>query len=140
MRHYFAYGSNMIAADMKQRAPEAIEAGNATLEGFEFVIAQSGYASIVPAAGSRVYGVLWQISAADERSLDAYEGVDEGLYRKEQHRVGEVVAMVYVETSERRGRPLPGYLETIVHAAVLRGFPDEYIRRLRTLGYNRDIG
>lgn len=141
MRHYFAYGSNMIVADMKRRAPDSVEVGNATLEEFRIVLAPSGYASVVPAAGSRVYGVLWRISAVDERALDEYEGVNEGLYRKEQHLIGGVRAMIYVETSGRSGEPiLSGYLESIIRTAEAREFPEEYIRELRSLRYNRDIG
>src|SRR5258707_8084071 len=57
---HFAYGSNMSAALMRRRCPGARLEGRACLPGYRFVIMRSGYASVVPAPGSIVHGLLWR--------------------------------------------------------------------------------
>ncbi|KAL4801908.1 hypothetical protein BDV18DRAFT_164420 [Aspergillus unguis] len=101
---YFAYGSNLSPTQMRDRCthdpnlsghPVAI----AALDHWRWLICQFGYANVVPPAGLRVgpevlegdevpesvsnsipeggvYGVLYEMSEADERVLDGYEGVD----------------------------------------------------------------
>ncbi len=82
---YFAYGSNMNLDQMARRCPDAEVVGPVRLNGYRLAFAGSphnGVATILPAANSHVYGVLWKISAQDEKSLDRYEGFPR-LYGKE---------------------------------------------------------
>ena len=43
---YFAYGSNMGTAQMQQRCPDSQRLGHAWLEGYAWLIARQGFASI----------------------------------------------------------------------------------------------
>ncbi len=136
-RMYFAYGSNMDAAQMRRRCPEAMRLANGVLAGWRFRINPRGVATVVPEDSGVVNGILWRISASDERSLDGYEGVKAGLYKKANLRVQagqgrECEAVVYVATDARIGRAArPGYLEAIIATAVSSGFPSKYAEELR---------
>ncbi|MGH7700028.1 MAG: gamma-glutamylcyclotransferase family protein [Gemmatimonadales bacterium] len=131
---YFAYGSNMSRAQMAVRCPGAAVVDRAVLGGHRFVINRRGVATVVPDAAAAVHGVLWTIGPEDERALDRYEGVAEGLYRRERCRVTAggrpVDALVYVAAEVAAGVPRAGYLELIVQAAEAHGLPAEYVREL----------
>ena len=82
---YFAYGSNMNMDQMAFRCPDASVVGVVRVDDYRLTFCGSGYAgvaTILPQAGSHVDGVLWRISAADEKHLDFYEGYPR-LYGKE---------------------------------------------------------
>ena len=79
---YFAYGSNMVRAQMAHRCPGATVAGNAVLRDYRFVINARTYATVVPDPGHVVHGVLWKMSLQHEVSLDRYESVAKGHYIK----------------------------------------------------------
>jgi hypothetical protein len=42
-RRYFAYGANIITADMARHCPAARELGPTVLPGWRFVVARGGY-------------------------------------------------------------------------------------------------
>ena len=87
---------------MAFRCPDAEAVGTVRLEGYRLAFCGKGgrgVATILPEAGSHVDGVLWHISAADEKSLDRYEGYP-FLYTKETLPAGckdgsEVSVMAY---------------------------------------------
>ena len=82
---YFAYGSNMNMDQMAFRCPDASVVGVVRVDDYRLTFCGSGYAgvaTILPQPGSHVDGVLWRISAADEKHLDFYEGYPR-LYGKE---------------------------------------------------------
>lgn len=138
-RVYFAYGSNLSAAQMETRCPGAQPLERATLRGWRWLIMSRGWATVTPDAASSVEGLLWVLTDSDERSLDRYEGVSEGLYAKELVEVeraagGRIHAMVYVSPDTTPGPANPGYLERIIAAAKERDFPAGWIAMLeRTL-------
>src|SRR5437588_7687186 len=113
MTPYFAYGSNMSRAHMARRCPAAAAIGPARLDGWRFLVTLDGFASIVPAPGSVVHGVMWRISARDLAALNAYESLDSGLYvrRTLPVRVGDriVRALAYIGRERTAGKPRPGY-------------------------------
>lgn len=134
MTFYFAYGSNMNRAAMRRRCPGAAAVGPARLAGYRFIMSADGYASVAPAAGDTVHGVLWRLTPSDVAALNAYEAVDSGLYRR---RLLPVVqdgrrrrALVYVGRRAREGRPKPGHLADIMRAARDWRLPEPYLRRL----------
>jgi gamma-glutamylcyclotransferase (GGCT)/AIG2-like uncharacterized protein YtfP len=128
---YFAYGSNMSAALMRRRCPGAQLQGRADLPGYRFVIMRSGYASIVPAPGGCVHGLLWRLAPRDVAALNAYENLDGGFYRAVTMAVvarrRRHAALVYVGCHRVSGLPRPGYLEIVVQAARDAGFPPHYV-------------
>lgn len=78
---YFAYGSNLCHSHMKHRCPAA-----KAIKGFELhdsVLVFRGVADCDWKEGSICYGGLWRITERCEQSLDLYEGVAGGFYRKE---------------------------------------------------------
>jgi gamma-glutamylcyclotransferase (GGCT)/AIG2-like uncharacterized protein YtfP len=92
---YFAYGSNLNLRNFKRYAPRATPVSAATLRGYKLVFRQ--YCDITPDQKGIVQGALYEITPADERSLDEYEGPN---YRKTTVTVesaeGPREAMVYV--------------------------------------------
>ncbi len=122
---------------MAERAPGAQFVGRATLDGHRFAIARAGHATILPSAWERVHGVLWHLTAANEHALDEFEGVGEGLYRKEQVRVAlpdgmAAEALTYVACDGRLGRPEPATMDCIIDSARQHHLPEVYVAHLRT--------
>ncbi|WP_322354810.1 gamma-glutamylcyclotransferase family protein [Paratractidigestivibacter sp.] len=126
-RAYFAYGSNMDAAQMARRCPDARLVGAVAADGWQLWMDQAGYATIAEAPGERVEGALWDISVADELELDRYEGVASGCYGKRAiHVTGDGVEgspLVYVS------------LRTPVTMETLR---EDYLERCMTAA--RELG
>lgn len=133
MLHY-SYGSNMHRAVMRRHAPEAVPLGVATLAGHRFIVTADGYASIVPAAGYQVYGLVWRITPHDRTTLDAWENVEAGLYRAAilpvHHAGKDSPALVYVARERPAGRPRAGYMEIVIEAARALELPADYVASL----------
>ncbi|MDE2167706.1 MAG: gamma-glutamylcyclotransferase [Alphaproteobacteria bacterium] len=132
MRYYFAYASNIDLAAMRARCPGARVVGVAVLANHRFRIVRSGYASVLRATGSRVFGLLWWIRRRDEAALDAYEETGRGLYRRRFLKVVTLdgrpyPALVYVARGNSPGKPRHGYLEPIIAAARQAHLPAETI-------------
>jgi gamma-glutamylcyclotransferase (GGCT)/AIG2-like uncharacterized protein YtfP len=132
---YFAYGSNMHRPVMRRHAPAATPLGIAELPGHRFVITADGYASVEPAAGQSVHGVLWRITPRDRATLDAWENVAAGLYRAETVSVRRgdrpQPALIYFARPGPEGRPRHGYMELVIQAARQWKLPQAYIASLR---------
>src|SRR5262245_64447049 len=135
---HFAYGSNMSRTLMHRRCPAAVALGAARLPGWRFIVTRDGYASVVPAPGAVVHGVLWRVTARDLAALNAYESLDSGLYRRRILGVSrggrQVPALVFVARQSAEGRPKPGYQDLVVTAARDWAMPDDYVRALRRWG------
>ncbi len=124
-QNYFAYGSNMNPTQMGERCPAAIALGVVTLQGWNIAINERGVATILPADNSdesvAMEGVLWSVTDSCLETLDRYEGVRSGLYRRQEVRIvtadQDVEAITYVASSSGHGEPRPGYLETILEGA-----------------------
>lgn len=118
---YAAYGSNLNIEQMKMRCPTAQPIAKTCLPDYRLVfqgMLRGAHANIIPAPGESVPLVIWEISAADEKALDRYEGVAGGYYTKEYLR-GPVNGkqqdiLIYIMTPHDHGIPNNGYLATIV--------------------------
>ncbi len=139
----FAYGANMDPFHMGERCPGAERLGLGTVPDYAFGIAAGGFGTIRPAPGSVVRGVLWRLEPADLASLDEFEGVAAGFYRKgvlpvvtESGRTVE--AMFYSPSDDRPGTAAPGYLERILEVGEELGFPADYLEELRQWLPKRD--
>lgn len=132
----------MSHAQMAYRCPSAGLVRPAVLRRHRFTIAEHGFGTVVPEATAEVYGVLWMVTAEDEQALDRYEGVGEGLYRRERRRVhvtlggatgssDPVDALVYVSARAEPGRPRRGYLAQVIAGAEAHALPDGYVAELR---------
>lgn len=85
---------------------------------------------------SSVFVVLYDMSDADERSLDSWEGADLGVYNKIRLRVhtleGARLAWLYVLDAFEGGLPSARYLGVLADAAEAADAPSEYVRDIRT--------
>ncbi|MEM8781396.1 MAG: gamma-glutamylcyclotransferase [Planctomycetota bacterium] len=158
-RLYFAYGSNLDPVQMKRRCPgsDAVSAAFADGVALTFPVRsdgdwQGGVASIEPphhvppeepqaSLDGGVWGVLYEVTAGDLRSLDMYEAVDEGMYRRGELTVrrppghGADVAITYfaVRGFNEPAAPSTMYLAAIVRGAEYHGLPRAYLDRLRVV-------
>jgi hypothetical protein len=133
---YFAYGLNMHRPVMRKHAPDAVSIGAGRLADYRFLITADGYASVEPARGRDVHGVIWRITPRDRITLDSWEGVEAGLYRVETLSVhgaqGVEDAFVYIARAAAEGTPKPHYMEVVIEAARAWNLPADYIGYLRT--------
>lgn len=137
MKLYFAYGSNMWDAQMAKRCPQSKKIGGARLRGYRWIISIRGYANVVESKEDEVEGVLFEISQSDEDSLDRYEGVSSGSYRKADLRVlhgeKEEVALVYFDPITAEGAPKKEYIQRInsglADAKLSEGYVTRYVRK-----------
>jgi hypothetical protein len=142
MALYAAYGSNMDPAQMKERCPHSPAAGAGWIEGWRLTFGgedlgwEGALATIVEEPGCNVYVGLYDVTSLDERTLDAWEGADTGLYRKVRVRVatleGDQLAWVYVLDGFEGGMPSARYLGVLADAAEKAGAPDDYVLELRS--------
>lgn len=117
---YIAYGSNLNREQMEHRCPTAKPIAKSCLPGFKLVFqgfAFGAHANVIPAEGSEVPVVVWEIGPKDELFLDRYEGVAGGYYTKEYMQVdvnGEMKeALIYIMSPHGYGIPGDTYLNVI---------------------------
>jgi len=129
-RYYIAYGSNLSAEQMAVRCPDAKPVGMAELKDWKLVFRI--HATIEPCEGGTVPVLIWEISEADERNLDLYEGWP-SYYRKEELQVTmtnfrglnpkKITAMVYIMNDGHRVQlPMKGYYDVLEKAYTRYGF------------------
>ncbi|MBS7222652.1 MAG: DUF4314 domain-containing protein [Megasphaera sp.] len=146
-RIYIAYGSNMSEAQMAQRCPDATLAGTGRVNGYELLFKGSltgCYATIEKKADAFVPVVLWRISAADERRLDAYEGFPRFYYKRDvavETDDGTIRGLVYIMHEDRQfGIPDDWYYQNMERDYRKFGFELSILRkgltesRVRTKG------
>lgn len=128
---YFAYGSNMNIAQMKNRCPTAVSVAVGCVEGHKFLINEIGVASIDDSSEDQVLGVLWEISTEDENTLDRYEKVSSGMYTKESVTAlvenKKITCLCYMATNNDDGPPRPDYLEKVIAGANDFSLPADWI-------------
>ncbi len=117
----------MCRTQMAQRCPGARLLGATALPGRRFLINRLGFATLIAAPDAQAYGLIWTLTAEDERSLDVYEGVADGEYRKETVSLaGHGEALIYIAADATAGTPLPAYLDVILAAAAAAALPLAY--------------
>lgn len=135
---YFAYGSNMSAAQMQARCPGVRLAGIAAASSFRLAFDrysprwQGHVADLRADPGSRAWGVIWRVTPAHLATLDGFEGVASGAYRR--HVIGvttpgghAIEAVTYrVVAPAPEGPPAPGYIEVLRTGAREHGLPAPY--------------
>jgi hypothetical protein len=144
---YAAYGSNMDPAQMQRRCPVSPHVGTGWVGGWRLTFGAEDYgwdgalATLVPDETPEqmhpgVFVALYDLTATDERALDAWEGADSGLYRRVHVRVhtltGDVVAYAYVLDAFEGGLPSARHLGAIADGAEAAGAPTDYVTALRS--------
>ena len=142
MAIYAAYGSNMDPAQMAKRAPHSPARGTGWLLGWRLTFGGEEHGwdgatnTVVEEWGGQVFVALYDVTEGDEKTLDAWDGVDIGLYRKLRVRVatleGDVLAWLYVLDAYEGGLPSAHYLGVLADAAEAAGAPDDYVAELRS--------
>jgi len=148
---YFAYGSNMDWAQMRQRCPSARFVFVAKLTNHRLAFTrksqnrQCGVADAAPKRGSRIWGVVYEIEEREVGQLDRSEGFRPGragnaYTRKERHVIvggDENKPMaVWVYFAKRQPEPPPPnakYKRQIIEGAKFWRLPDRYIRELENI-------
>lgn len=140
---YAAYGSNLDPHRMAQRAPSSPARGSGWLRGWRLTFAggdlgwDGSLSTVVEDESARVFVMLYDVTEFDERNLDAWEGVDLGLWNKIRVRVQtngrHELAWVYVLDAYEGGLPSAQYLGVIADAAEAGGAPADYVQRLRLM-------
>ena len=120
---YIAYGSNMVEEQMAHRCPGAKLIGTGYLPNHRLEFYLHATVERTRAHGAKVPVAVWEITDADERSLDRYEGFPT-YYTKHRRRVvmddgSEIWGMVYIMNMIR---PL------IPHASYYNGIRDAYLK------------
>ena len=139
MNLYFSYGSNMWREQMNNRCPDHHYFGNGILKGYRWIISDRGYANIVESDTDEVHGVVYKITEADELSLDEYEGVQKGSFRKEIKYV-EIAKMnfrclVYIDPVAAVGKPKDEYVNRIKKGVADANLPGEYVDAIYVNSY-----
>ena len=91
---YFAYGSNLHRHQMRVRCPTSVPLRRCMLPGWRLLFREC--ADIVRHTGSVVHGALYSVRDADIAELDAYEGVEHGLYGRAETQAGGLAVFFYV--------------------------------------------
>ena len=126
---------------MSMRAPASPVHGTGWLRGWRLTFAGDdlgwGHAmcTVVEDESASVFVMLYDVPPADEQSLDVWEDLDLGLWRKIRVRVetleGDRLAWLYVLDAYEGGLPSAHYLGVIAAAAEAGGAPPSYVERLR---------
>lgn len=142
MALYAAYGSNLDPERMARRAPHSPLQGSGWLVGWRLTFGgeehgwDGALGTVVEDFGHQVYVALYDLTPADERALDEWEGVAIGLFRKLRVRVatldGDAAAWIYVLDAYEGGLPSARYLGMLADAAEAGGAPGDYLTELRS--------
>ncbi|MBZ0170430.1 AIG2-like family protein [Candidatus Methylomirabilis lanthanidiphila] len=141
---YFAYGSNMERVQLKRLCPTAKFVAAATLADCELTFSGNspmwggGIADIRERPGKTVEGVVWEISEADRKVLDGYEGYPALYLHKEiqvSSREGKTIrAFAYsMANPGREMSPSKRYKQLLIAGAEEHGLSDEYIDFLESI-------
>ena len=138
-RYYLAYGSNLNIRQMRYRCPSAKPIGITAIPDYELLYKGSGtgaYLTIEPKKDGLVPIAVWEVTEADEKRLDAYEGCPTFYYKKELRlpvklrngKTKKVDAFIYIMHEERRhGIPSLTYIRTCEEGYRNFGFDTKFL-------------
>jgi hypothetical protein rflaF_14377 len=138
-KYYLAYGSNLNVRQMRYRCPTAKPIGITAIPDYELLYKGSktgSYLTIEKKKGSLVPIVVWEVTAADEKRLDAYEGYPNFYYKKEMKlpvrlangKTKKLTAFIYIMHEERElGCPSLAYIRTCKEGYRNFGFDQKYL-------------
>ncbi|QDU71966.1 gamma-glutamylcyclotransferase family protein [Mucisphaera calidilacus] len=140
---YFAYGSNLDPQQMDDRCPGFHVHARGCVRDYELTFPRfcegwaGGVASIAPAEGRDVWGVLYELTQDHLDALDGYESIDEGHYWRDVIGVEldteqTLEAITYFAHPEAGG-PMPPsrqYLDAILRGARYHRLPERYVALL----------
>lgn len=137
---YFAYGSNMSLARLRERVPSALPLGCGLLKNHDLRFHKSSTdgsakcdAFSTDDEQDIIYGALFNISPAEKPSLDRAEGLGYGYAEKEVTIMlanSEVVsAITYIAiTIDKSLQPYSWYVQHVLIGAQETSLPKKYIQ------------
>ena len=127
--------SNLNVRQMKYRCPDAKPIGTAWIHGYQLMFKGSktgSYLTIEKAENSKVPVAVWEVSDADERRLDAYEGFPTFYYKTEMQvtvKRRKIKAFVYIMHEDRKLEiPSSAYVRTCVQGYRDFDFELKYLK------------
>ncbi len=153
-KYYFAYGSNMDEEDLKKWCnekskpfPQLKLLGTACLENYQLVFnyyssrRAGGAANLMESQNSRVYGLLFEMSDNDWKTIGEKEGSPQYYAEiiitvKHIHdTIPDVITYKVVKDKEKTDhqKPTQYYMELILKNARKNHFPNEYIQYLESI-------
>jgi gamma-glutamylcyclotransferase (GGCT)/AIG2-like uncharacterized protein YtfP len=135
--HYFAYGSNLDADQMRDRCPSSSPLGPARLEGHRLGFTHfskrwgGGSADVIPAPDAVVWGVLYGLNADDLARLDRFEGGYERITVEVAGHATVLEAVSYAVREKRDYVPPAAYLEKMLRWGEHWALPPSYLEELR---------
>ena len=141
---YFAYGSNLASARMRERAPSARALGPALLPGYAWRCNKrsadgSARANLVRDAGAETWGVLYEIHPSEWAAIDRAEGGYERIVVDVLRDGVRGAAQTYV--SDRTADdwiPARWYLGLVAAGAREHGLPAAWIASIEALAPQPD--
>jgi hypothetical protein len=144
---YFAYGSNMAAAELRRRVPGAVLKGGAYLPDHRLRfsrrsrISRTGVADVVYSARMRTWGVVFDVPDSGMDELDLKEGVGIGAYERRSVEVAwptggdrlTVETYTVLRKEPQEISPSVSYVARMLVAAGEHGLPESYLAFLRWL-------
>jgi len=136
---YFAYGSNMNAAQMTERCPDSKYIFKARLPNFRLDFTTysrtrgGGAADVVPDGEAEVWGLVYELTEGDLKRMDKREGPN---YRRSPMQLdagkhGDMTAWVYeVINKQPFEAPTVAYRQLLIDAAIKHQFPQAYVALL----------
>ena len=142
---YFAYGSNLCSARLRERAPSAAVIAVARLRAHVLRFHKIGFrdgsgkcnAFATDVAADVIWGAVYEIEPTDKSRLDRAEGLGLGYLERGVEvdaSVGLISATTYVATPDaiRSGlRPFSWYRDFVVAGANEHDLPLEYVGAIR---------
>ncbi|MEX1110750.1 MAG: gamma-glutamylcyclotransferase family protein [Chthoniobacterales bacterium] len=147
---YFAYGSNLRAAQMKRLCPNHEFLGPARLAGHRLAFTlpdrewQGGVADAIPSPRDEIWGALYRLPEADLTALDAYEGFDPAGPVEANDYVRRAVPVIrqgeqdgveawcyFVRAPRGQVAPSELYRAALIEGAIERGLPADYVSEMR---------
>ena len=149
--YYFAYGSNMLQARLRQRAASARRVSLGVLRGYRLCFHKVGLrdgsakcdAEQTEIAHDEVWGVVYDIDEHEMALLDRAEGLGQG-YRRTWVDVlldgGRICpAFLYLATlTDSRLAPFTWYKQHVLIGARENGLPSGYIQRIEAVAAQED--
>lgn len=134
---YFAYGSNLDIEQMESRCPSSHVKTKGRLRDYRLDFRRystgwrGGVADVVKDDGGEVWGIVYELTRADLKQLDAYEGYPDVYTRftasiDTPSRTLHDVEVYAVVTKQPFTAPATRYMQIIQRAALELGFPQSY--------------
>ncbi len=142
---YFAYGSNMSLARLRERAPNARRLGSYTLRGHVLCFHKVGTdgsgkcdAFYTKDANDVVLGALFEVDASEKIHLDQVEELGFGYEQKDvllEDEIGrQVKASIYYATDiDASLKPYSWYKKHVLFGAMESALPNSYLEKISVI-------